>query len=125
MVRTGAQLLWESLVRHGVTTVFGYPGGAILPAYDAMLDYPIHHGQRGISEARSRYGNQYGFFSGTKSMWTCFVSRNASSPSSPSSRPMPLFRMPPNGAASLSVSGSLIQKVPALISVIACMAHVR
>jgi acetolactate synthase-1/2/3 large subunit len=26
-----------------VTTVFGYPGGAILPAYDAMLDYPIHH----------------------------------------------------------------------------------
>src|SRR6476619_7455810 len=43
MKRTGAQLLWESLVRHGVTTVFGYPGGAILPAYDAMLDYPIHH----------------------------------------------------------------------------------
>jgi acetolactate synthase-1/2/3 large subunit len=43
MVRTGAQLLWESLVRHGVSTVFGYPGGAILPAYDAMLDYPIHH----------------------------------------------------------------------------------
>jgi len=43
MVRTGAQLLWESLVRQGVTTVFGYPGGAILPAYDAMLDYPIHH----------------------------------------------------------------------------------
>ncbi len=43
MVRTGAQLLWESLVRHGVTTVFGYPGGAILPAYDALLDYPIRH----------------------------------------------------------------------------------
>ena len=27
----------------GVTVVFGYPGGAILPAYDAMLDYPIRH----------------------------------------------------------------------------------
>ena len=27
----------------GVTTVFGYPGGAILPTYDAMLDYPIKH----------------------------------------------------------------------------------
>jgi len=26
-----------------VTDVFGYPGGAILPAYDAMLGYPIHH----------------------------------------------------------------------------------
>src|SRR6201997_3039506 len=40
---TGAQLIWESLVREGVTVVFGYPGGAILPAYDAMLDYPIRH----------------------------------------------------------------------------------
>ena len=40
---TGAQILWESLVREGVTCVFGYPGGAILPAYDAMLDYPIRH----------------------------------------------------------------------------------
>ena len=42
-MRTGAQILWESLVREGVSTVFGYPGGAILPAYDAMLDYPIRH----------------------------------------------------------------------------------
>ena len=42
-VRTGAQLIWEALVRGGVDTVFGYPGGAILPAYDAMLDYPVRH----------------------------------------------------------------------------------
>src|SRR5215831_6096013 len=41
--RTGAQIIWECLVHEGVTTVFGYPGGAILPTYDAMLDYPIHH----------------------------------------------------------------------------------
>src|SRR5262252_7037290 len=40
---TGAQALWAALVREGVTEVFGYPGGAILPAYDAMLAYPIHH----------------------------------------------------------------------------------
>jgi acetolactate synthase-1/2/3 large subunit len=40
---TGAQILWESLVREGVDVVFGYPGGAILPAYDALLDYPIRH----------------------------------------------------------------------------------
>src|SRR5262245_6278302 len=39
----GAQILWEALVREGVTDVFGYPGGAILPAYDAMLGYPIRH----------------------------------------------------------------------------------
>src|SRR3954466_5634843 len=40
---TGAQALWAALVREGVTDVFGYPGGAILPAYDAMLGFPIHH----------------------------------------------------------------------------------
>src|SRR5437868_5705537 len=43
MKLTGAQILWESLVREGVTDVFGYPGGAILPAYDAMLGYPVRH----------------------------------------------------------------------------------
>ena len=41
--RTGAQIVWECLVHEGVTTVFGYPGGAILPVYDAMLDYPVRH----------------------------------------------------------------------------------
>lgn len=39
----GAQILWEALVREGVEIVFGYPGGAIMPVYDAMLDYPVHH----------------------------------------------------------------------------------
>src|ERR671936_886602 len=43
MKLSGAQILWEALVREGVTDVFGYPGGAILPAYDAMLQYPIRH----------------------------------------------------------------------------------
>src|SRR5438046_6173635 len=43
MKLSGAQILWEALVREGVTDVFGYPGGAILPAYDAMLGYPIRH----------------------------------------------------------------------------------
>jgi len=40
---TGAKILWETLVREGVEVVFGYPGGANLPIYDAMPDYPIHH----------------------------------------------------------------------------------
>jgi acetolactate synthase-1/2/3 large subunit len=43
MKRTGAQIIWESLMRQGISTVFGYPGGAILPAYDAMTQYPIRH----------------------------------------------------------------------------------
>ncbi len=40
---TGAQIIWEVLTRQGVEVVFGYPGGAIMPAYDAMLEYKIHH----------------------------------------------------------------------------------
>ena len=43
MKMTGAEILWESLVRQGVNTVFGYPGGAVLPAYDAMTRFPIRH----------------------------------------------------------------------------------
>lgn len=43
MQRTGAQIIWESLMHEGVDVVFGYPGGAIMPAYDALLDYPVHH----------------------------------------------------------------------------------
>ena len=44
MKRTGAQIIWESLIAEGVEVVFGYPGGAIMPAYDALLDYPaVHH----------------------------------------------------------------------------------
>src|SRR5205085_10642147 len=39
----GAQILWEALRREGVDVVFGYPGGAIMPAYDALLDSPIRH----------------------------------------------------------------------------------
>ena len=43
MILSGAQIVWECLVREGVEVVFGYPGGCILPAYDAMLDYPVRH----------------------------------------------------------------------------------
>jgi len=43
MTKTGAQILWECLEREQVTTVFGYPGGAILPAYDALKHSKIHH----------------------------------------------------------------------------------
>jgi acetolactate synthase I/II/III large subunit len=41
--RTGAEILWDVLTREGVDIVFGYPGGAIMPAYDAMLKSPIRH----------------------------------------------------------------------------------
>ena len=40
---TGAEILWATLVGEGVRDVFGYPGGAILPAYDALRKFPIRH----------------------------------------------------------------------------------
>jgi acetolactate synthase I/II/III large subunit len=39
----GADVLWQALVNEGVDVVFGYPGGAIMPAYDAMIRFPIRH----------------------------------------------------------------------------------
>jgi acetolactate synthase I/II/III large subunit len=43
MLKSGAQIMWECLEQQGVTEVFGYPGGAILPAYDALKYSSIHH----------------------------------------------------------------------------------
>ena len=36
---SGAEILMRALVDQGVTTLFGYPGGAIMPVYDALYDY--------------------------------------------------------------------------------------
>jgi acetolactate synthase-1/2/3 large subunit len=43
MKLTGAQALIKSLELEGTEVVFGLPGGAILPAYDPLLDSPIRH----------------------------------------------------------------------------------
>ncbi len=44
MQLTGAEIILECLLREGVEVMFGYPGGAILPTYDAMSKYPqLHH----------------------------------------------------------------------------------
>lgn len=63
-IKTGAQIIWESLVKEGVEVVFGYPGGTILPAYDAMLDYPIRHvlvrHEQGAAHAADGYARASG-----------------------------------------------------------------
>src|SRR5690606_15372836 len=38
--RTGAQIICEALLREGVEVIFGIPGGAIMPFYHAMPEYP-------------------------------------------------------------------------------------
>jgi acetolactate synthase-1/2/3 large subunit len=64
--RTGAQIIWECLVHEGVSTVFGYPGGAILPAYDAMLEYPsVRHVLVRHEQGASHMADGYARASGT------------------------------------------------------------
>ena len=36
---TGSEALWLSLIEEGVDTVFGYPGGQIMPVYDSLCGY--------------------------------------------------------------------------------------
>jgi acetolactate synthase-1/2/3 large subunit len=40
---TGAEIFWRCLEYQKVKVVFGYPGGATLPIYDALVESPIHH----------------------------------------------------------------------------------
>ncbi len=41
---TGAEALWECLIREGVDIIWAYPGGAALPLFDALAKFPqIHH----------------------------------------------------------------------------------
>lgn len=56
---SGSQALLEALIEEGVDTVFGYPGGAIMPIYDALYDYHeqlkhilVRHEQGGIHAAQ-------------------------------------------------------------------------
>ena len=43
MKLSGAQILIKSLIEEGVDTIFGYPGGAVLPIYDALYDSDLRH----------------------------------------------------------------------------------
>ena len=40
MQLTGAQIVCESLLQEGVDTIFGIPGGAILPLYQTLPEFP-------------------------------------------------------------------------------------
>jgi acetolactate synthase I/II/III large subunit len=42
-MKSGAKILIEGLQREGVETIFGYPGGVVLPIYDELYNAPIRH----------------------------------------------------------------------------------
>jgi len=43
MKLNGARIVWESLICEGVEVVFGISGGAVIPLYHALPEYPVHH----------------------------------------------------------------------------------
>jgi len=61
---TGACVVCESLVREGVEIVFGYPGGTVIPIYDALPDYPLRHvlvrHEQGAAHAADGYARATG-----------------------------------------------------------------
>lgn len=66
--QTGAYALIDSLVRHGVEHIFGYPGGAILPIYDELYRFEskgevqhilVRH-EQGASHAADGYARATG-----------------------------------------------------------------
>ncbi|MFN2165608.1 MAG: thiamine pyrophosphate-binding protein, partial [Anaerolineae bacterium] len=64
MKLTGAQIVWESMVREGVDTIFGISGGAVIHLYHALPDYPIHHvltrHEQGAAHAADGYARATG-----------------------------------------------------------------
>ncbi|MFR9578645.1 MAG: thiamine pyrophosphate-binding protein, partial [Rikenellaceae bacterium] len=70
---TGTRVLLNSLVESGVNTVFGYPGGQIMPLYDALYDYAddirhilVRHEQAAVHAAQ-------GYARATGRVGVCFV----------------------------------------------------
>jgi len=65
MKLTGAQILCEGLVREGVEVIFGFPGGAVIPLYDTLPQYPqlrhilVRH-EQGAAHAADGYARATG-----------------------------------------------------------------
>ncbi|GEP96486.1 biosynthetic-type acetolactate synthase large subunit [Chitinophaga cymbidii] len=63
---TGAEAVIRSLIAEGVDTIFGYPGGAIMPIYDALYDFQdkVHHilvrHEQGATHAAQGYARASG-----------------------------------------------------------------
>ena len=64
---SGSQILLETLIAEGVDTLFGYPGGQIMPVYDKMYEYGdklrhvlVRHEQGAIHAAQG-YARAKGF----------------------------------------------------------------
>jgi acetolactate synthase-1/2/3 large subunit len=65
MKKNGAAILLEGIQENGINTIFGYPGGSVIPFYDTLLTYPqMHHilvrNEQGASFAAAGYSRSSG-----------------------------------------------------------------
>ena len=66
MKLNGAQIIIEQLIKHGVKTVYGYPGGAVLPLYDELykysdkIDHVLTAHEQGAAHAADGYARASG-----------------------------------------------------------------
>ena len=66
MVMNGAQIVVKSLIKHGIDTVFGYPGGAVLPLYDELyknsdkINHVLTAHEQGAAHAADGYARVLG-----------------------------------------------------------------
>lgn len=64
MKMSGAKIFLESLLKEGVDTIFGFPGGVVLPIYDVLYDAPIRHiltrHEQGATHAADGYARATG-----------------------------------------------------------------
>jgi acetolactate synthase-1/2/3 large subunit len=77
-IKTGAQIVVDTLVEHGVDTMFGYTGGVVLPLFDRLYDAPINvivprHEQGGchMADAYSRASGKVGVMVATSGPGAC------------------------------------------------------
>src|SRR5687767_3141428 len=60
----GARVLCQALEREGVDLIFGYPGGAVIPLYDVLPEFDIHHvlvrHEQGAAHAADGYARATG-----------------------------------------------------------------
>ena len=88
----GAQALIKSLELEGVEVMFGYPGGAILPVYDPIIDSKIRHVLVRHEQGAGHMAEGYAHATGRPGV--CIVTSGCLLYTSPSPRDATLSRMP-------------------------------
>ncbi len=72
-MRTGSEIILDTLLKNQVTKIFGYPGGAIMPVYDALLDYTGRITHYRFAHEQGAVHATDGFARATGQVGVCFV----------------------------------------------------